>query len=147
MATADVYKSNKDLAQREVTEVWAEDNLDVIDELYAPDVKIGTRRMGEKQRLATREDIKQIHREWDEGFPDATFTINEMVAEDDAVMFWWTMRGTHSGQFRGYKATGKPVEIDGFSFRKITDGTVVETKDTASMVTLLDQIGVALPTE
>ncbi|MFC6732970.1 MULTISPECIES: ester cyclase [unclassified Haladaptatus] len=147
MATADVSNANKDLVNREVREVWTEDNLEVIDDLYAPDVKIGTRRMGEPQKLATREDIKAIHREWDEGFPNATFTTNAMAAEDDVVFLWWTMRATHTGQFRGFKPTENPVEVDGFSFRRIEDGKVVEAKDSASMTTLLRQIGVELPTE
>ncbi|WP_332899351.1 ester cyclase [Haladaptatus sp. CMSO5] len=146
MATTDVLSANKALVQREMTEVWNEDKLDVLDELYAPDVKIGTQRMGDSTPLVTLDDIKAIHREWDEGFPDATVTVNELAAEGDVVFAWWTITGTHTGQFRGYEPTGNDIAVDGFSFWKIKDGRVVEMTDGASMTALLGQIGVQIPT-
>ncbi|WP_338729141.1 ester cyclase [Haladaptatus sp. DJG-WS-42] len=145
MATIDVLSANKALVRREMQEVWNEDKLDVLDELYAPDVKVGTRRMGDPAPLVALSDIKAVHREWDEGFPDANVRVNELAAEGDVVFAWWTITGTHTGQFRGYKPTGNEIAVDGFSVRKIKDGRVVEMKDSASMTSLLDQIGVQIP--
>ncbi|MFC6732971.1 ester cyclase [Haladaptatus sp. DYSN1] len=145
MATTDVHAANKRLVQREVREVWAEVNDESIAALFAPDVVIGTRRMGDEETLASRDDIREHHREWMDGFPDATFEIHELLAEGDAVMFYWTMEATHTGQFRGYAPTGNAVSIDGFGFRRIQDGKITVSTDSASMVTLLDQIGVTIP--
>lgn len=43
-------------------------------------------------------------------FPDLRFTLEDLVAEGDRVVFRATMRGTHHGPFRGVAPTGRRVE-------------------------------------
>lgn len=128
--------------RREIDEVWNGNDLDALDEIYAEAVTVGTVRSGSDRPLVGREDVKALHREWDEGFPDAAVEINELAVEGDVAFCWWTLRGTHDGPFRGIEPTGNAVEVDGFSFRRVRDGRVVEAKDVASVVGLLKQVGV-----
>ena len=145
MSTQTTREENKAIVRREFDRAWNANDRDVLDELYAENVRVGTVRSGSDEALVTREDVKSLHAEWDDGFSDATTEINELVAEDDAVMVWWTIRGTHDGPFRGVEPTGNRMEIDGFSFRRIEGGTIVEVKDATSMLSLFGQLGVELP--
>ena len=44
-------------------------------------------------------------------FPDAEYTIEDVVAEGDAAAIRWTMRATHLGPFNGIPATDRRVEL------------------------------------
>ncbi|RDZ48108.1 hypothetical protein C5B86_03345 [Haloferax sp. Atlit-19N] len=145
MSTRTATEENRTLIRTEFDRAWNRDELDALDELYADTVCIATTRSGSDEALVTREDSKELHGEWDGAFPDATTEINAMVAEGDAVMVWWTLRGTHLGTFRGIEPTGSQIAVDGFSYRRIDEGTIVEVKDAASMATLFSQLGVELP--
>ena len=140
MSASDTDTANRERLRRELDEAWSQDDLDLLDELYAPNVRIGTERTGQGG-LVSVADVKAVHADWDTGFPDGTTTINAMAAEDDAVLAWWTLRGTHDGEFRGFEPTGAEVEVDGFSYRRYEDGLAVEVKDSASMHDLLTQLG------
>ena len=39
-------------------------------------------------------------------FPDLHFTIQDMVAEGDKVVYRYSVRGTHQNEFKGDAATG-----------------------------------------
>lgn len=145
MATTTPIRENRELLQREFDEAWNGNDLDVLDEIYADGVVVGTKRTGVDDPIVDVADIKSMHGEWDAAFPDATIEVNAMTAEGDVVLAWWTLRGTHEGTFRGIEATGNEIEVDGFSFRRIEDGKVVELKDSSSMATLLEQLGRDLP--
>ncbi|SFR43020.1 ester cyclase [Halogeometricum limi] len=145
MSTIESEAENRAVVRREIDEAWNGDDLDVLDELYAESVVVGTKRTGSEGPLVGREDIKSVHAEWDEGFPDASAEVNELAADGDVVFVWWTLRGTHRGTFRGVEPTGNEIAVDGFSFRRLRDGRVVELKDAASMATLVEQLGLELP--
>ncbi|WP_396611703.1 ester cyclase [Haloferax sp. S1W] len=136
---------NKAAVQREFDEAWNGDDLSVLDDLYAEDVRIATVRTGSEGTLVSRDDLKDLYSEWDEAFPDATTELHAVVAEDDSVMVWWSIRGTHEGAFRGIDPTGNEIDVEGFSYRRFEDGRIAESKDAASMTTLFKQLGVPLP--
>lgn len=106
---------------------------------------VRTRRAGSDDPLVGREDVKALHAEREEASPDATTGIDELAADGDAMVFWLTMRGTRRGAFRGIDPTGTEVEVDGFSFRRVRDGRVVEARDVPVVTSLLAQLGVDLP--
>ncbi len=60
------------------------------------------------------------------GFPDVTFTIDDLIAEGNKVVERSTVRGTHQGMFRGIPATGKKVTASGIMIRRFARGKVVE---------------------
>lgn len=69
-----------------------------------------------------REHVLQFHR----CYPDMVMTVDGQVAEGDIVVTWWTMRGTHSGEWGGLRPTHKRIVLSGVNIERIRDGRIVE---------------------
>ena len=53
-------------------------------------------------------------------FPDLYFKVDAIIGEDDDVLVWGTLSGTHKGDFYGIAPTGNKVSWTGcaiFRFR------------------------------
>jgi steroid delta-isomerase-like uncharacterized protein len=48
-------------------------------------------------------------------FPDLHFAIQEMVEEDERVVAFWIMSGTHNGDLPNLPATGRTFSISGMT--------------------------------
>jgi steroid delta-isomerase-like uncharacterized protein len=46
-------------------------------------------------------------------FPDQRFDIQEMFADGDAVAVTWLWSATHTGDYPGFPATGRPISMSG----------------------------------
>jgi predicted ester cyclase len=75
------------------------------------------------------------------GFPDLTTTIEDMFSAHDKVVTRLVWRGTHTGSYRGVRATGKPVEVRDFAVWRSEDGKVAEILTIQDQFGLLKQIG------
>lgn len=137
-------EANKELVRQEIAGLSA-NHSDVIDRLYADEIVVGMNRTRSDESVVTRDDVKALYEEWHEAFPDLTTEINEEVADGDVVVCHVTLRGTHEGAFRGIEPTGNGIEVDGFHFRRISEGKIVEVRSMVGMGTLLAQLGVELP--
>lgn len=145
MATTSQMEANRALLQREREELTERKNVGAVDELYAERVTVRMTRSGTDETVVDREDLKALYREWFTAFPDLTEEIHARVAEGDEVMEYLTVRGTHEGPFRGIEPTGETIAVDGYHYRRIEDGHIVETASMVGMVTLFSQLGVELP--
>ena len=104
---------NKTIVRRLFEEVWNKGNLSVADELFAPNYDhhdpstpdFGRGPESEKKRAT-------LYRT---AFPDLRLTIEDIIAEGDAVMARWSCRGTHNGDLSGIAPTGKQFTISGVS--------------------------------
>jgi len=76
------------------------------------------------------------------GFPDVRFTIEDAVAEGDRVAVRWTWKGTHTGTFRGFAASGKAVQDTGLVLYTLANGKVVAAIVETDRLGVLQQIGV-----
>jgi predicted ester cyclase len=76
------------------------------------------------------------------GFPDIRFTIEDVVAEGDRVAVRWTWTGTHTGTFRGFAASGRPVHDTGLVLYTFAEGQVVAAIVETDRLGVLQQIGV-----
>src|SRR5262249_19086974 len=75
-------------------------------------------------------------------FPDFAFTIEDLVAEKDQVVFRFIATGTHQGPFQGVAPTNKRFRIDGFEQAKITDGKISEAWEVLDLLGELQQLGI-----
>jgi predicted ester cyclase len=111
----------KSLVRRLVEEVMNGGRLDVIDELYAPQLAPAARRWIEPFR---------------ESFPDVHMEIVELIAEDERVVGRFRCSGTHLGPWRGRPPTGRRFRrIDEVYFFRVRDGRITEAwglEDTSS---------------
>jgi predicted ester cyclase len=70
------------------------------------------------------------------GFSDLTTTIEDMFVSGDKLAVTLIWRGTHTGDYGGVAATGKPVAVRDSAIWHFRDGKVAE------ILTLQDQFGV-----
>jgi steroid delta-isomerase-like uncharacterized protein len=59
-------------------------------------------------------------------FEDLVWTVEEMVADGDAVAVRYTMTGTHRGDFAGSHPPAKAVVAQSMAFYRLADGQTVE---------------------
>lgn len=74
-------------------------------------------------------------------FGDLVWTVEEMVADGDAVAVRYTMTGTHKGDFAGVPPTGKAVLAQSMAFYRLANGQIVEERAQLDMLAILQQIG------
>ena len=82
-----------------------------------------------------------VYDPWFAAFPDAQFTIEDLIAEGDKVAGRVTMRGTHRGEFMGIAPTGKHVTLTSISINRIEEGEMAEMWDNSDVLGLLQQLG------
>jgi steroid delta-isomerase-like uncharacterized protein len=74
------------------------------------------------------------------GFPDITVRIEDVLAAHDKVALRLRLRGTHSGEFMGFPATGRTIEYVSHEFYRIADGLIAEEWICSDMATLFRQL-------
>ena len=75
-------------------------------------------------------------------FPDARWTIEEIVATEDTVITRWTGSGTHKAVLMGIPPTNRQVKVLGISYQRVRDGKIQETWNTWDALGMLQQLGV-----
>jgi len=128
--TGSESQQNKDLIRRLMKEV-EKGNLDVIDELLAPDFVDHDLLPG---REPDREGYKRGITEDLNAFSNVSITIEDQIAEGDKVMTRYTWRGTHDrGKFMGTAPTGKRFESLATVVHRISGGKVKEAWGMSAM--------------
>jgi len=79
-------------------------------------------------------------------FPDISFSIEDMVAEEDKVALRAIGRGTHQGPFRGMPATGKKVELSVIGIGRFANGKMAEVWRISDRLGMMQQLG-AIPSQ
>jgi predicted ester cyclase len=130
----------KALARRETEEILGEGNLDVADEIIAPDY-VG-HDPASPEPVRGPEGVKEQATGYRAAFPDLMITIEQQVAEGDTVVSRWTASGTHEGELFGIAPTGKQATITGISIERFVDGKVVEGHTNWDTFGLMQQLGV-----
>ncbi|WP_227356002.1 ester cyclase [Haladaptatus salinisoli] len=131
-------EQNKELIRRIPEDVFAEGNLDLIDELYAADA-IEHNAFGNQQG---RPEIRESYEAFLTAFPDISQTVEDIVAEENTVAVYITSRGTHKGEFWGIEPTGEEIEVQQMFFAQIEDGMITERWFLPDSLSLLHQLGV-----
>jgi steroid delta-isomerase-like uncharacterized protein len=131
-------EQNKMLARRLFEEMWNSKSLAVVDELVAPNFVFHN----SVQTLYGPEGFKQFAMTYHTAFPEAHFTIEDVIAEGDTVALRWSARGTHTGELLGIPPTGKEVTVTGITITLISNGKSVESWGEFDALGMLQQIGV-----
>jgi steroid delta-isomerase-like uncharacterized protein len=114
-------QENKAIVRQYLEAVWNKKNLAVIDEFIAPDLVQHVHNVS-----PGREGIIKFFNMIYSSFSDAHLTIEDILAEDDKVMWRFTVRATHTGPFRGILPTGKSFTLTGMAMTRMRDGQMVE---------------------
>ena len=133
---------NKVLLRRSVEEVFsAQGDLDVADEIYAPDY-VGHNPL-DPEDVRGPEGAKEQARMYRSAFPDVRLIIEEQVAEGDKVVTRWIAYGTHQGEMMGIAPTGNQVRVEGITISHIQEGKIVQEWELFDTLGLMQQLGAA----
>lgn len=98
---------------------------------------------GERGPAAFRQVLERLHA----SFPDITYTIEDAVAEDDAVALRWRWSGTHRGVYRGIAPSERALTNMGAAVFHLRDGKIVKAALETDRLGFLQAIGVVAPTD
>ena len=141
---SETTERNKEIVRR-YQDAYNSNELDVLDELLAPDWK--TQAFPTSLMEQTIENVKAVHRSLLEAFPDLHITTHELIAEGDVVVQSYTVRGTHQGEMAGLPPTGNPMAVGGVSIFEIRDGRIVRHEAFSDFIDVLAQLGADIPPE
>jgi len=91
------------------------------------------------------EGFKQYLSELYDVFPDANFTIDDLVVEGDKAVARYTFTGTHKGAFMGILPSNKKVTFWSITIDRLFGGKFVESWSRTDTLGLMQQLGV-IPT-
>ncbi|MFN2524737.1 MAG: ester cyclase [Actinomycetota bacterium] len=114
------------------------DNLDILDEVYPPDLVWHD----PDRDIKGSEEAKQFISMYKTAFPDLSTTVEDVIAENDKVVTRWTVRGTHQGEIEEFgPPTGRQVEIKGITIHHVEGSKIVEEWNTYDNLSVMQQLG------
>ena len=131
--------TNKALVRRYIEEVLNKGNAPLNDELIASGF-IGHDPTGTDIRGP--EGVKQRNAMYRSAFPDLQYTVEEVIAENDTVVWRWTAHATHMGEIMGIAPTRKQATTTGTMTCHIANGKLQEAWINWDALGLLQQLGV-----
>ena len=136
-------KENKQIALRFAQQGWGTmpNWKQVWDELVSP--KVVYHFNSSPEAIAGLKANKEFNASLFLGFPDIKQTIQDIVAEQDKVVYRSTMEGTHTGEFLGIPPTNKSVKINDFTLLKIANGQITEWWYECNLLELMKQLGLS----
>ncbi len=133
-------EENKALVHRLVAEVWNAGDLDVIDELLAPEwVRHDP---AAPEQLRGPDGFRRFVEMYRSAFPDLRFTVEDQVAEGDKVATRWSAVGTHQEELMGMPPSGNRAEVTGITLERFSGGKFVESWDQHDALGMMRQLGV-----
>jgi steroid delta-isomerase-like uncharacterized protein len=131
-------ENNKEVIRRLIKEVYNDSNLDVVDELVAPDIFDHGAVAEHRHGIAGFKHVM----EWVRTFSsDVHYDIDDIIAEGDKVAVRMTQSGTHTGTVRDMSPTGRRFSVDYVHWFRFADGKVVELWAVRDDLTRLQQLG------
>jgi predicted ester cyclase len=117
-------EENKVVVRRLIEEVYNRGNLDIADELLAPDYVDHTWPPG---KYAGREGLKRSVAKQRAASSDLHNNIEEQIAEGDKVVTWVISSGTHDRErFLGLAPTGERMTMKHIFISRVVEGKIVE---------------------
>lgn len=132
---------NKLIARR-FLKIWNAGGEPLVDDLAAPDILFSYSRLQEPMRGASL--LKQVLAQTHDTFPDMRIEAEQVIAEGDKVVVYWTYLATHlNNVLFGVAPSGKRVEVSGVTLYRIVNQKVVEEIGLSDTMSLMLQLGAA----
>ena len=123
-------EKNKALVRHLLEEAVNQGNLEVADELLAPEFVDHDLVPG---KVADIEDLKRWVAELQASFSDYHFSIEEQIAEGDKVVTRTIFNGTHDQkEYRGVVPSGTRITMETVNIHRVIEGKIVEARHTAN---------------
>jgi len=137
---------NKTVVRRFLEEAWNKGNPDAADDYIAASC---VTRSGAPAGPVVKRGITN----WRRGFPDFAYHVLRLVAEDDYVVAWTRVTGTHRGVFHHvlgkrtwgpWEATGKTIDVPEVYMFRLVAGKIAEIDGVWGELAFVEQLGVTL---
>lgn len=129
---------NKILITRLYEDILNRRKLDMLDDIVARDYvdhyPVANRPTGPAR-------VKMQMEAMFESFPDITYSLEEIIAEQEVVAVRYVLEGTQEGEFMDIAPTGKRVSVEGMDFFRLSDGLIAEYWECIDKLSLLRQLG------
>lgn len=133
---------NKAIFQRVVDELWNNKNLNVADELFAPNAPNNIPIAPDLAAGPT--GAKALVSMFRTAFPDLKVSVDRVHAMGDRVAGRVVEEGTHQGEFLGVAGSGKAVDFTKIGLFRIENGKIAESWYEFDSLRVMQQIG-AIP--
>jgi predicted ester cyclase len=131
------------VVRRLIEEGFNQGNLDVVDELIAPDM-VEHQDFG-PDHASGPQGVKAVIASLRRAFPDFHLTIDDVAVRDDLVWLRMTGTGTNGGSYMGHEPTGRPMRTPVFDVLRVDGARIVEHWGVPDRLGALFQLGLAPP--
>lgn len=132
--------NNKALVRRWIEAGWNAGNPALIDALYSPNVV--QHDPNSPVPVTSSEALKQYVGGFLTAFPDLHFAIDDLLAEDDKVLWRFTAQGTHTGPLMTIPPSGERITVTGMALFRVANDTIAEVWVNVDTLGMLQSIGV-----
>ena len=133
----------KVIVRRLYEEAWNKRKTELMDSLVSPSHALHGPSPTISGSLIGPEAYKRQVLLFTAGFPDLRFTIEDVIAENEKVVSYWTISGTHMGEFLGIPPTNKKISVDGITIHYIMNGKIMDSYVSWDMWGMMQQLGLA----
>ncbi len=120
--------------------VWEEGNIDLVDELLAPDYINHT--PASPDQPTGPEGVKGVVAMFRSAIPDLRVVVEDLIAEGDKVVVRYALEGTHDGELFGVPPTGQRLSIRSIAVERVSDGKIREHWRVTDSLDMMQQLGV-----
>jgi steroid delta-isomerase-like uncharacterized protein len=135
----------KDLVLKLIEEVWNKGNLEIVDELIAPQYVIQND-PGDAYEFKTLDlsAFKQRVKFTRDAFPDVQFSIKDVLSDDSKVAISWFMSGTQKGDLPNLPAAGKKINVSGITIYYVVESKITGHWQVFDRLSVLAQLGISI---
>jgi steroid delta-isomerase-like uncharacterized protein len=133
-------EENKVVMRQYFEGAWEQGNLQLLDELLAPDYV--NHNPATPDMPTGREGVKGVVSMFRSGMPDLKVVIEDMIAEGEKVATRYTLEGTHEGELFGVPPTGKRLSIKSMTVERVSEGKVRDHWRVSDNLEMMQQLGV-----
>jgi steroid delta-isomerase-like uncharacterized protein len=133
-------EENKAIMRQYFEGAWEQGNLELLDELLAPDYV--NHNPATPEMPTGPEGVKGVVSMFRSGMPDLKVVIEDMIAEGEKVATRYTLEGTHEGELFGVPPTGQRLSIKSMTVERVVDGKVRDHWRVTDNLEMMQQLGV-----
>jgi predicted ester cyclase len=135
-------EQNKATARRWFTDIIAQGQMEVADEIFAVNHVIHDPHAPPSGWPNGPAGLKMVASVFGSGFRDWEISVEDQIAEGDRVASRWIASAINTGSVMGVPPSGKTVRVTGVNVARFVESKIVESWFNFDMLTLLQQIGV-----
>ena len=133
----EIARKNKELLKHVYTEVFVNWNRESVEEVL--DLDFRSHDWPEDSRTGV-EGFYDFYGPVLKSFPDTRYKVNDLIAQGDKVVVYWTLMGTQKGEFMGMPPTDTEISMDGIAIYRVENNKLKERWVVYDLFSLVEQV-------